>query len=49
MDFLVLFPLLCVVSLAMYYTLFKFRSDFNKAQEKIASTLLEIQKVLEKK
>ena len=44
-----LVPLVVVVLLAIYYTLFKIRKELNAGQEKIASGLLEIRKVLEKK
>jgi len=47
--YIVLLPLLTVVSLAIYYTLFKIRRELNEGQEKITSALLEIKKVLEKK
>ncbi len=41
-TYLVLLPLLTVVNLAIYWTLFKTRKD-------VVSALLEIRKVLEKK
>jgi len=44
-----LLPLVVVVLLAIYYTLFKIRKELNAGQEKITSGLLEIRKVLEKK
>ena len=47
--YLILLPILTVVTLAIYYTLFKTRRDINESQEKITSALLEIRKVLEKK
>ena len=48
-GYLILLPLIAVAVLAIYYVLFKIRKELNASQGKIASSLLEIQKVLEKK
>ena len=48
-SYLTLLPIIAVVVLAIYYTLFKIRKELNASQEKIASSLLEIQKALDKK
>lgn len=45
----ILILLLIVLSLAVYFTLFKIRMDLNATQEKVTSALTEIIKVLEKK